>query len=148
MSSKKNELSAVAANERRALVFRTAVFGIAVTVLAVISGFFVFDVLTQNNNVELSLSGFYTVRVVQMPDAQSQRLIDLKGILPRLLGLSPEDFFISSTGEGEVVLCAGRFESSVSEQVVQLLSTVRSFEYEGERVFEEADIWYINTDRD
>ncbi len=131
MSGKDNDSSRAGLEERRSLLLRRALFGIAVSLLAGISGLFVFGVITQHaqhSGVELSADGFYTLRLLTVPkvDKESLEKIVESGRLTDILGVN--EVFTFPVGEDYVALCVGEFDSRQSEEAGRIKERVEESE--------------------
>ncbi len=150
MSGERDKTPEKRTDGRTMLAIRTLIFGVCVFVLAAISGYFVFGVITEHSEVGLSASGFYTIRLAPVPEETRSRIEELlddddfRSRFSELVGMDAGELFINDAGEGRIALCAGRFDSAGSREARQLLSRVRAYEHAGRRPFQGAEIRFIN----
>ncbi len=136
-------ISKIQAGENRTMLLRTAFFGLALVVLAGVSGYFIFSVYNQYHYPDLSASGgFYTIQLAEVSQEAKPQLEKMaESELKELLGVT--DLFLKRSGDDTFALCSGKFTSPSGEEVADRLRKIREFEYGDERPFRSADIRFF-----
>ena len=130
-------------DEEREFKRRMTIFGVVVLLLGVGAGWFVLSALksvSPGNEIALSAPVEHTVVVVRL-SAEKRRAAESMADHPVLARLAGKHRIrVQRVGDGQIALCAGRFESSDSQEATELLRRVRNYRRDGKRAFPDANI--------